>query len=89
MSKLPEKLKNPLQVLVNKAIKEGIDKGPAIRGILTDVMHLCDTHGLHFQKVLEGASEVYKEEKGLYFSVSDMAGDTYKTPKVKSTRKKV
>ena len=82
MPKLPEKLENPLQFLFDEAIGEGIDKGPAIRDILTDVMHLCDKYGVHFQKVLEGASEVYKEEKGLYFGVSAMAGDTYKTPKV-------
>lgn len=56
---------NQLQPLLDSAIEEGIEKGPAVRDILTDVMHLCDKHGLHFQKVLEGASEVYKEERGL------------------------
>lgn len=56
---------NQLQSIMDKAVSVGIEKGPAVRDILTDVMHLCDKHGLHFQKVLEGASEVYKEERGL------------------------
>ena len=86
---MPKITKNPLQSIMDKATKQGIDKGPAIRDILTDVMHLCDQHGVHFQRVLEGASEVYKQEPLFFWGISAMAEDNYKTPKVKSTRKKV
>lgn len=45
---------NQLQSIMDKAVSVGIEKDPAVRDILTDVMHLCDKYGVHFQKAMEG-----------------------------------
>lgn len=47
------------------AEREGTSFEFAIRDVLTDVMHLCDKHGIDFDLRLAGASDVYEEEKEL------------------------
>ena len=35
----------------------------AVRDILTDILRYCDEEAIEFPEVLEGATEVYNEEK--------------------------
>ena len=53
-----------LLVLIRQHEKlAGTDKSGAFRDVLTDLMHVCDELGLAFDARLEGAREVYEEEK--------------------------
>ena len=57
-------ISNSLITLILKYKDQGSpDNKTAVRDILTDVLHYCDEECIDFTEVLEGATEVYNEEK--------------------------
>jgi DNA-directed RNA polymerase subunit RPC12/RpoP len=42
---------------------DGSAQSAAIRDMLTDIMHLCDTSSVDFKERIEAASRIFEEEK--------------------------
>ena len=51
-------------LISRRARMDGTDCSGAIRDLLTDIRHLCDSKGIDFHERLDASYEVYLEERG-------------------------
>ena len=59
-------MKKELKQLLESYMKtEGVSLRSAIRDAMTDLYHLADKNKLNLEEIIEGATEVFEEEKAI------------------------